>query len=39
MEKILKEGHAVHFNKRYKDIIKTLLPLFEQKSWLDFETA
>jgi len=38
-EKILKEGQPVHFSERYKDAIKTLLPLFEQKGWLDFETA
>jgi len=39
MEKISKEGQSVHFSERYKDAIKTLLPLFEQKGWLDFETA
>jgi len=39
MEKVLKEGQSVHFSERYKDAIKTLLPLFEQKGWLDFETA
>jgi hypothetical protein len=38
-EKTLKEGQSVHFSERYKDAIKTLLPLFEQKGWLDFETA
>jgi len=36
---VLKEGHSAHFSERYKDAIKTLLPLFEQKGWLDFETA
>jgi hypothetical protein len=39
VEKVLKEGHTFHFSERYKDAIKTLLPLFEQKGWLDFETA
>jgi hypothetical protein len=39
IEKVLKEGQSVHFSKRYKDAIKTLLPIFEQKGWLDFETA
>jgi hypothetical protein len=38
MEKLLKEGQSFHFSERYKDAIKTLLPLFEQKGWLDFET-
>ena len=38
-EKMLKEGQSIHFNERYKDAIKTLLPFFEQKGWLDFETA
>jgi hypothetical protein len=39
VEKILKEGQSVHFSERYKEIIKTLLPIFEQKGWLDFETV
>jgi len=39
MEKVLNEGPSIHFSERYKDAIKTLLPLFEQKGWLDFETA
>jgi len=38
-EKVLKEGQSFHFSERFKDAIKTLLPLFEQKGWLDFETA
>ena len=38
-EKMLKEGQPVHFSEKYKDAIKTLLPLLEQKGWLDFETA
>ena len=37
--KMLKEGQSVHFSEKYKDAMKTLLPLFEQKGWLDFETA
>jgi hypothetical protein len=36
--KLLKEGQSFHFSETYKDAIKTLLPLFEQKGWLDFET-
>jgi hypothetical protein len=39
IEKVLKKEQSVHFNERYKDAIKTLLPAFEQKGWLDFETA
>jgi hypothetical protein len=39
VENILKEGQSMHFSEKYKDTIKTLLPLFEQKGWLDFETA
>ena len=39
VEKMLKEGQSFHFGERYKDAMKTLLPLFEQKGWLDFETA
>jgi hypothetical protein len=39
IEKVLKEGESVYFSERYKEVIKTLLPLFEQKSWLDFETV
>jgi len=39
LEKMSKEGQSVHFSERYKDAMKTLLPLFEQKGWLDFETA
>jgi len=39
VEKVLKEGQLVNFSEKYKDAIKSLLPLFEQKGWLDFETA
>ena len=38
-EKMLKEGQSIHFNERYKDVIKTLLHFLEQKGWFDFETA
>ena len=38
-ENLLKEGQSFHFSERYKDAIKTLLPLFEQKGCLDFETV
>jgi hypothetical protein len=36
LEKALKEGQSLHLSEIYKDTIKTLLPLFEQKGWLDF---
>jgi hypothetical protein len=39
LDKLLKEGQSAHFSERYKDAIKTLLPFFDQKGWLDFETA
>jgi hypothetical protein len=39
MEKMFKEGQSFHFSERYKEAMKILLPLFEQKGWLDFETA
>ena len=38
-DKVLKEGQSFPFSESYKDAIKTLLPLFEQKGWLDLETA
>jgi len=38
-EKVLLEGQSFHFSEKYKEAIKTLLPLFEQKGWLDFETV
>jgi hypothetical protein len=39
LDMALKEGLSVHFSERNKDAIKTLLPFFDQKGWLDFETA
>ena len=33
------KDYSFHFSERYKDYIKILLPHFEQKGWLDFETA
>jgi hypothetical protein len=36
---MLQEGKSDHFNERFKEAIKKRLPLFEQKGWLDFETA
>jgi len=36
VEKMLNEVQSVHFSERYKDAMKTLLLLFEQKGWLDF---
>jgi hypothetical protein len=36
VEKTLKGEQSVHFSERYKEAIKTLLPFFEQKGWLDF---
>jgi hypothetical protein len=39
IEKLLKKDDlSVHFSERYKQAFETLLPLFEQKGWLDFET-
>jgi hypothetical protein len=38
-EKVMKKEQNVHFSERYKEAIKTLLPSFEQKGWLDLETA
>jgi hypothetical protein len=38
MEKVVKIEQSVHFSERIKERIKTLLPSFEQKGWLDFET-
>jgi hypothetical protein len=39
VDKMLKERLPAHFSERYKDAIKTLLPFFDQKGWLDFETS
>jgi hypothetical protein len=39
IEQMLKDGQSLHFSERFKDVIKTLLPLFEQKGWLEFETV
>jgi hypothetical protein len=36
LEKALNEEQSFQFSERCKDVIKTLLPLFEQKGWLDF---
>jgi hypothetical protein len=38
VEKLMKKEQSVHFSERYKEAIKTLLPSFELKGWLDFET-
>jgi hypothetical protein len=38
VEKMMKKEQSVHFSERCKEAIKTLLPSFEQKGWLDFET-
>jgi hypothetical protein len=35
LEKVMKKVQSVHFTEIYKDAIKTLLPVFEQKGWLD----
>jgi hypothetical protein len=35
-ETALKEGQSFKFSERCKDVIKTFLPLFEQKGWLEF---
>jgi len=39
VEEVLKEGKSPQFSERFKEAMKTLLPFFEQKGWLDFETA
>jgi hypothetical protein len=36
LDMALKEVQSVHFSERNKDAIKTLLPFFDQKGWLDF---
>jgi hypothetical protein len=36
---VKKERQPVNFSERYKDAMKTILPLLEQKGWLDFERA
>jgi hypothetical protein len=38
MENVVKKEQSVYFSERIKERIKTLLPSFEQKGWLDFET-
>jgi hypothetical protein len=38
IEKVVKKEQTVHFSERCKEAFKTLLPSFEQKGWLDFET-
>jgi hypothetical protein len=32
--KLLKNEEVAHFSEEYKEIIKKLLPMFEEKSWL-----
>jgi hypothetical protein len=34
-EKVMKEEESVHFSDKYKDVLKTFLPLFEQRGWLE----
>jgi hypothetical protein len=38
VEKVVKKEQSVYFSERIKERIKTLLPSFEQKGWLEFET-
>jgi hypothetical protein len=38
LEKVMNKEQSLHFSETYKDAIKTFLPLFEQKGWLDLET-
>jgi hypothetical protein len=35
LEKVMKEEESVHFSDKYKDVLKALLPLFEQRGWLE----
>jgi hypothetical protein len=35
MAKVIKEEESLHFSDKYKDVLKTLLPLFEQRGWLE----
>jgi hypothetical protein len=38
-EKVMKGEESVHFSDMYKDSLKKLLPLFEQKGWLELELS
>jgi hypothetical protein len=38
VEKMMKNEQSVYFCETYQDAIKKILPTFEQKGWLDFET-
>jgi hypothetical protein len=38
IDKLIKREQPVEFSETCKEAIKALLPLFEQKGWLDFET-
>ena len=33
-EKLMKNEHVIHMSERYKEIMKKLLPIFEEKGWL-----
>jgi hypothetical protein len=35
MGKEIKEEESVHFSDKYNDVLKTILPLFEQRGWLE----
>jgi hypothetical protein len=36
---VMTKEQAFHFSEKYKEYIKILLPYFEQKGWLEFETV
>jgi hypothetical protein len=38
VDKMLKKEQPVQFSETCIEVIKALLPLFEQKGWLDFDT-
>jgi hypothetical protein len=39
MGKMMEEWQSVYFSEKMKKAVKTLLPSFEQRCWLDFETG
>jgi hypothetical protein len=34
VRKVMKKEEFIHLSKEYKDIMKKLLPIFEEKGWL-----
>ena len=39
LDSVIKKVRLFHFSERYKDSVKIILPHFEQKGWLDFEST